>query len=392
MTKMGFALWAVALVAAFAAGQLEFTGSDTEDRPNRSFEEIIGERDHLDRSNELSRFFININEADIGEIAEIVEARQYWFTDADFALLMFAWTKFDGPGAVEWSLSRKGPLRKRASEAAIEAMAFHNPSSARSLMDSLDVPELIDPLHNRMMKGWARSAFSDSFYQYAMNLQPSVERQIATETLVTVIASRGLDPLRDWLNAIPDDAPEKFKNLAFRKATNTLAFIDPAATAKWIMQFLGEEYGEALPMVVVRSWILLDDPGATTEWLVTLPVTDDRADKVQGNFRKWLASEPQEATGWLRDVAPLAGADPAIRWMVRTNVIKNPPAALDWAHLIHSDVARLNVLKAVSRAWYKRDPEAFEAWLPESGLEIELGNTLSSMRSSNSNDGESPNP
>jgi hypothetical protein len=388
---MGLALWVAALVAAFAVGRLGFTGSGTEERPVRSFEKILRERDSLDRSYELSRFLIDLDEADIDEVAEIVEARQYWFGEADIALLMTAWTKFDGPGAVEWALSRKGPLKKRASEAAIEAMAFHNPSSARSLMDSIDTPELIDPLHNHMMKGWARSEFSDSFYQYSVNLPTSIERQTATETLVTVVASRGMGPMKDWLKAIPDDEPDNFKGLAIRRATDVLAAIDPVATAEWAMEFVDGKYGESLPMIIARYWAIRD-LGATVAWLAAFPVTEERADRVRGIFSEWLEDEPDKATHWLRVAAPLAGADPAIRWMVRLNVIKDPGAALDWAHLIHADAVRLNVLRAVGRAWYKRDPEAFEAWLPESGLEIELGSALSSMRSSKSNADESPNP
>jgi hypothetical protein len=108
-------------------------------------------------------------------------------------------------------------------------------------------------------------------------------------------------------------------------------------------------------------------------------------------YSEWFEEDPLEARDWLRTVVPSEAADPAVRMMVRTlNERKRPKLALDWAHLLNEDILRLTVLKSVSRAWYREDPEAFEEWLPNSGLEIELGQYLSYIRSSTSNDGESP--
>ena len=45
---------------------------------------------------------------------------------------------------------------------------------------------------------------------------------------------------------------------------------------------------------------------------------------------------------------------------------------MEWAHLVHDPVVRRRVQTAAGRAWFRKDPDAFMAWLPESGLESQV--------------------
>ncbi len=41
-------------------------------------------------------------------------------------------------------------------------------------------------------------------------------------------------------------------------------------------------------------------------------------------------------------------------------------------HLVHDPVVRTRVQTLAGRAWFRRDHDAFMAWLPESGLENQV--------------------
>ena len=45
---------------------------------------------------------------------------------------------------------------------------------------------------------------------------------------------------------------------------------------------------------------------------------------------------------------------------------------MEWAHLLHDPTVRTRVQTSAGRSWYRKDPDAFTAWLPDSGLEKQV--------------------
>jgi hypothetical protein len=64
--------------------------------------------------------------------------------------------------------------------------------------------------------------------------------------------------------------------------------------------------------------------------------------------------------------------------MVRRDVEISPTLAVEWAGRIANEERRERVLVGLAEAWYKRDPNAAEAWLGESGLAADVQATIRS--------------
>jgi hypothetical protein len=61
--------------------------------------------------------------------------------------------------------------------------------------------------------------------------------------------------------------------------------------------------------------------------------------------------------------------DPLIRVVIRRDFDRRPALAMEWAHLLHDPGVRERVKISAGGAWHRKDPDAFLAWLPDSGLE-----------------------
>jgi hypothetical protein len=107
-------------------------------------------------------------------------------------------------------------------------------------------------------------------------------------------------------------------------------------------------------------------------WLLTLPAGEERNEELGRTYTTWFKKDSKAATVWLRSMSTVEGIDPVILVVVRRHSKPRPDLALDWAHLIHEDELRRNALIGVGRRWLERNPRAFKAWLPRSGLQGDI--------------------
>jgi hypothetical protein len=375
------ALWILALAAAFTLGRLEPVGIEADSLLSlESFREAVDQRNPLARSFAISRFLRQLDAEKIDGVVEAIEARQRWFSERDHLLLMTAWIDFDEQGAMDWAFSQPGRFRRRATAAFTDALAFRNAAAARFLVDTQGDPVLAELLHDHMVKGLARSERKDELTEYIMHtIQPGDHRQKATNILTLEILKSGEEALIKWAEEIPDDASGNYKRTAFAKAANALAVIDPARAAQWIEGHQDRAYAEAALELIARRWAEWDPAGAL-DWLATLSAGKQRIKNVRSVFQDWLEKNPKQAETWLRSASPAEEVDPAVRVMVRRNYRRRPALALDWAHRIQNPTLRQRVLTEVGRSWFLGAPEAFKAWLPESGLEKRIQDEILSTR------------
>jgi hypothetical protein len=381
------ALWLLALVGAYGLGTRAGAAASGS---APSLEASLSERNPLRRSLEVSRSLRGLEQEDVAEVLRTVETAGFWFDAQEYRLLMSAWIPLDPASAIDWALMRPGLLARRALNALVEALGFFDVPRARGLISTSGLSEQTELLHLYMVQGWARSDLKYELTRYIESLPQGRPRQQATRTLVNEILKGGPEEVIAWAEEIPVDAERQFKRLTFQKAANAVARIAPARAARWVDAHLDGRYAAGAPKAVALRW-LEQDPAAALDWLATLPQLGGGAELVKRGFKSWVEADPDAAKKWAMDASPALGVDPAVRVMVRRNFDRRPARAMQWAHRIYAREARLRVQTSAGRAWLRKDPDAFMAWLPESGLETQVRdlimNTARKGASGNAEDG-----
>jgi hypothetical protein len=87
---------------------------------------------------------------------------------------------------------------------------------------------------------------------------------------------------------------------------------------------------------------------------------------------RWLEQDRPAAEEWLDSASPATLPDPALDFYARDLVKRlEIEMAISWAESIRDESLREASLEAVATPWYRREPEAAEAWLQQSSLSEE---------------------
>lgn len=367
--KPGWALACLLLfIGAFLAGRFGATGPRILPQESGQLRIALEEGDPLERAARLSRYLEGLQRSNVDESTRIIEEHHRFFTQQEHLLLMTAWTRFDPSAALDWATSQEGRMKRRATLAFVEAMAYLHPAAAAELIEENDDLDLADRMHDHLIRGWARSDHIDKLTVHIMAISRPDRRKTATIILANELMKRGPDQLKSWAAAVPEDAPGGYKTIAFRNAADSLSMRDPEEAAIWIEDYAQHDHGRGALELVARRWSARSWASAL-DWLTTIPPSDEQKRALKKLFGEWLRKRPQAAESWARDAAPDISYDPVVRVIVQRAYWERPEVAMDWAHLIAEDEVRDEAQLGIGRSWYSRDAEAFMDWLPDSGLE-----------------------
>jgi hypothetical protein len=221
-------------------------------------------------------------------------------------------------------------------------------------------------LEESLVAGWLKGGHHDGVIEYITEQRPGTARQRYTNLLITELMRGGADSVIRWAEAIPDDAPDSYKTMAFTKAANILASVDPVGTSRWIEAHLRQDYAAESPGVIGRRWLEIDPPAALS-WLASLPRGDANDKALLTTLRLWLNDAPEDAEAWVRSSAETGGGEAAIEMMI-TRHAEDPPTAIHWAQQIADPGDRARRLVRLGRAWHRREPEASKRWIEASEL------------------------
>jgi hypothetical protein len=333
-----------------------------------SFRASLELPDALERSYRFNGFLLTLSSDEVGEASQVIESRGPWLVEAELLNFMLAWTRFDAPAAFEWALSRSGLFQQQALAAALEAWAFHDPAAARRALVSVDPHSRPIPLGEFLVKGWLKGGQGqrDGVMEFILEQEPGTTRQRYTNLLTIELMRDGPDAVVRWAEAIPDDAPGSYKTIAFQKAANILATVDPVYTSRWIEAHLGQGYADGAPSVIGRRWLEIDPPAALA-WLSSLPRGDVNDEALAATLRIWLGEAPEAAEAWVRSSSEAGGGGSAIEVMIDLHA-EDPPTAIGWAQRIADPAERFRAIVRLGRAWHRREPEASKEWIEASEL------------------------
>jgi hypothetical protein len=265
----------LSLAGAYGLGRLSVgaggpgAGTDLELASLASFRASREEPDALERSYRFHGFLQTLSADDVGEASQVVEAWNPWLVEDELLNFMIAWARFGAPEAFEWARTRPGPFREQASAAALDAWAFHDPAAAGRALESVDAPSERAALEEYFVAGWLKGGHHDGVMEYIMGQPPGNARQRYTNLLTIELMRDGSDAVIRWAESIPDDAPGSYKQMAFEKAANILATVDPVQASRWIELHLEQGYAQTAPVVIGRRWLEVDPPAARN-WLASV--------------------------------------------------------------------------------------------------------------------------
>jgi hypothetical protein len=361
--------WLLALATAYGVGAYTAWDGSMPDA-SHSLGEGIEARDPIRRSMEINRSLRALDASQLPEVIRTVEQARFWFDEQDHRLLMYAWVPIDPESATDWAFTRPGILARRARIALVDALGFFDQPRANALLRSLGVTREAELLHGHMVQGWARSNAKESLTEYIENMERGAARKRAIEVLTNEILKGGPDALIAWSNSIPSDAMRQFKGATFQMSVSAMARVDPKQAADWLEEHLGEPYAARSRRVLTVRW-LERDPAAAMGWLATLDRDQASLELVKTSFAGWVKINPVAAEEWALGAPPKSILDPARRVLVRKYFEDEPETAMAWAHRMHDPPTRLRVQVSAGKAWRRADPDAFLAWLPNSGLDMQ---------------------
>lgn len=355
------------LAAAYAAGRYGRGDAHSDLSAVASFRESLEQTNPLMRSYRFNGFLQTLSPENLEEALEALETRQHGLVEGELQNFLLAWASFDTRGALDWALSRSGRFKRKAAAAAMYAWAFHDPAGARLALDSLDDADATEALKVQFVSGWMRGERPEGVAEYIASQPAGIPRQKYMNALSTELMREGAEAVIRWVEAIPDDAVEDYKSVAFRRAANMLAVVDPIQASRWIEGHLDRDYSVYGPSAIGRRWVE-QDPPAALQWLTGLPAGEVKDDAVRTAFQRWLDRDRKAAEAWVLSASPAEGVDGAVRTLVRRDNRTDPGSALVWAQRIHDPSVQRGVLIAAGQGWFRRDPEGARAWLAESGL------------------------
>lgn len=364
-----FALWILSVAVAFAAARWTAPTAAEGDPPSAAgFRAALQERDELARAYAISRNLQVLGPDNLVEMLEALDAHQSGVTPAEVRLLMVAWSRFDAPGAFSWARSWPTRWSDTLMAEALWAWGYRDGVAAMQALEATGDPELIARLRPSLMEGWLRSEDRARATEYVASIDEPKRRRRLTFVLAAEAARDGADTAIAWVESVPEDLPNAFKQGAFYHAASAIARYEPRRAADWFVAHRDAWYSEGSLDVIARKWVLHYDPLPVFEWLLGLPAVEgERAnelpDAVAGAFRMWLDKDREAASEWLASVLPDVRLDGAIAELVRTGARSAPENAAAWAERIQDPKQRRRSLLIAGRNWVDVDPVAARAWL-----------------------------
>ena len=373
MKAVWLALWILTVAAAFVLARLTAPGRERADlRSVDSFRAALAERDTLNRSYRLSAFLQEFGPDDVPAALEILEASSIGVSQEEVRLLMLAWSRFDAPGAFAWASDWPTAWRQTLMSEAMYAWGFRDGRAAFRALEGVEDSELRARMKPAIVEGWLRSDDRVGAGEYIAAVSEPRRRGRLTFLLAGETLRDGVEAVMLWAEAVPEDAPNDFKQGAFYHAASVVARQDPRRAAEWFERHRTQPYSEGSVSGIALQWARHHDPPRLFDWLRSLPAEGERegerGEAIADGFRSWLQRAPGKAEAWLRSALPDPGLDPAVAELVLYLSRSSPGSAVEWAGRIQDKELRRGKTIQAGRAWRKAEPEAVTRWLAESDL------------------------
>jgi len=343
----------------------------------------LAQPETLQRTAALVALLQRLDAQNVAGAAAAYDARLSVFEMEDLRLFLHAWTAFDPQAALDHTQAWTMLARRELGAGQVIRYWAQNGAAAeaRFQAESLAEPSVRRVALHELVEGWSRSDDREGVTAYVSSLHHGDRRDLFTAILVEGIVARdGIDAAMRWAEAIPDDAPEKFKRTAFRKTLRHVTALDPERAARWYEAHDGQTYTDLGMPVIATEWVE-QDPEAAFAWLADRPPAPQRDMAMRFAMNRWLALDPPAAEAWMRSGARTEALEPTLEPFVIWLVKSDPADAVVYGEQIRDEAKRERLLTVAGRRWRRQDQEAFDAWLQSADLSESLRERLESEAS-----------
>jgi hypothetical protein len=332
----------------------------------------LGERDELERLYLLTSFLRTLGPEDVPPALAEVEKHRAGFDKEEVRLLMLAWTRFDGPGAFATARDWPTPWKSILMEEAMHAWGFNDGRAALAECEQIENEKLRGRLRAALLSGWVSSHDRQGATEFAATVSGPKRRSRLALRLAGEAKREGPDAVIAWADAVPEDAPNEFKETVFGMAAGAVALLDPESAAAWYESRMQHWYTTSGLYNIAGKWAQFHDPKTLIAWIETLPIEEaresERTDALKVAFRSWAAEAPGEVEAWLETAPGGPIRDMAIDEFARATADASPAGAVRWAEQIEDEKLRRHRILRYSREWFVQDSDAAGAWLEEADI------------------------
>jgi hypothetical protein len=338
--------------------------------PHSSLETLsfaLGERDELERTYLLTSFLRTLRPEDMPLALAEVEKNRAGVDADEVRLFMLAWTRFDGPGAFATARDWPTPWKTILMEQAMQAWGYNDGRAALAESEQIEDEELREKLQIALVSGWISSHDRLGASEFAATISEPRRRTRLALRLAGEAKRDGVEAVIAWADAVPEDAPNDFKEAVFSHAAGVITRLDPERVTTWYEGQMEHAYTSFGLRSIAGKWAQFHDPKALITWLDSLPIEEARESERVGAvgmaFRTWAPLAPEEAEAWLESASDGPTRDVAIDEFARATVDADPTNALHWVGQITDYELRRKRTLRYTRLWFAQDPDAAETWL-----------------------------
>jgi hypothetical protein len=339
--------------------------------------EMVRDEDAFSRARRLGTLLPTLGPESVPTVKQVLmdPTLALYLGATEIELLARSWATHQPEDASTWAVERAPSAYRVASVfSTLPLWAKEDPQAAleaaKVWAGRADVSEAVQIA---LVLGWIEANEPAELEEFIQSLGVSFARQRALSNYVrAMLGKHGSEVVIRWAEAVPDD-DEKYKLAVYRQVTNALAMFDVEVGQRWCAVHCDGPYGQGMRAMIVGHW-LRGDGTAALAWLSGAPEGQDKDVAVRAAFGKWAALDREAAMDWMVNQTagePDPWLQPAYPVYAKFLAEESPADAIVWAERTEDDADREAVLIAVTRAWFKVDESAAEAWLLRSSLSEE---------------------
>lgn len=344
----------------------------------------LAEPNPVSRMAALSQLLSNLDETNLNSALDVFKDIPIRPDNkSEYQMLLYAWAKFDGEGAIKYAsenLTARGISAGELRRAALPGWASTDPEAAMKWLDEKTLADAAEkgqeleegaPVRPEadyaaaLIKGWAeKDPYAASNY-----LMERYEHGKERETLIGEIASsmikEGPGAAVAWAESF-DDA--QFKEEAFEELAEDWTSIDPDATGAWLAKHINEPYSKEAVEDLARGWAVKDLDSAV-KWFETLGDGLTRGTGIYELMKIWAPKDTELSGQWLAGLPEgSVSRDMGVSAYASEISKDNPEAAAQWLETISDEATRQGAAQNVLGNWAKQDPSAALAWAQENNV------------------------
>lgn len=324
-------------------------------------EQIVRSENPLDRSREMLKWVDSLAPGDFKDAVEhfrnlgVGGSRR-----GEYAMLLTAWGQADPTTAIEYTM--ENTRGRTATSTVLSAWATRDPEAAVAWAKSNHSDEGdANPYMYGIIRGLSETNLPRATELLA-ELPFSRERGDALDAILPHLLSKGSDSARNWVATISDEALRD--GAIARLSDSQMAKDDPAGTAAWLMDNLGERSTRSVDEVF-REFANVD-MNASIAAFNQIP-----ADNNEARSRGLLAivgvqsREDPSAAIALMDKFPDDVNNRVVQQFVQSSFEENPELAVAQISRMNEGREQRRVYERALGAWIERDEANAVAWINE---------------------------